>query len=206
MFGADVSIVDHNNHYTPLDIADQKGLRDIAELLQTSINYGTHQAQIRRGVIQWPPRMFCRQSSYQESIDCPSDISFKRKGFIHTLTDTFEKFKDKIDKVTLDNLLACAMETFDYAVQQEPVGSRQRKGDRVLCLDGGGIKGLILVELLSCIEEITDKKIIDLFDWFVGTSTGGILALALVYSKCIISLLCSYKLMQHHLKALKHVL
>ena len=173
-----MSIVDHN-HNTPLDIAEQKGLHNIAELLQASINYGTHQAQVRRGAVQWPPRTFCKQ----ESIDCPSDISVKRKGFIHTLTDTFEKFKDKIEKVTLDNLLACAMETFDYAVQQEPVGRRQRSGDRVLCLDGGGIKGLILVELLSCIEEITGKKIIDLFDWFVGTSTGGILALALVYSK-----------------------
>ena len=182
MFGADVSIVDHNN-YTPLDRAEQNGLRDIAELLQTSINFNRQQLIIRRGAVQLPPKMFCWQDTYQEFIDYPSVISLKRKGFIYTLTDTFEKFKDKIEKVTLDNLLACAMETFDYAVQQEPVGRRQRSGDRVLCLDGGGIKGLILVELLSCIEEITDKKIIDLFDWFVGTSTGGILALALVYSK-----------------------
>ena len=175
-------MVDHH-HDTPLDIAEQMGLRDIAELLQTSLNYGTQQSKIRRGAVQWPPNMFCRQSSYQESIDCPSDISFKRKGFVRTLADTFEKLKDKVEKATLDKILACAMETFDYAVQQEPVGRRQRKGDRVLCMDGGGIKGLILVELLSCIEEITGKKIIDLFDWFVGTSTGGILALALVYSK-----------------------
>ena len=182
MFGAEVSMVDKYGD-TPLHVAEQMGLRDTAELLQTSINFGTQQLNIRRGAVQWPPKMFCRQSSYQESVDCPSDISVKRKGFIHTLTDTFAKFKDKIEKVTLDNLLACAMETFDYAVQQEPVGRRQRNGDRVLCLDGGGIKGLILVELLSCIEEITGKKIIDLFDWFVGTSTGGILALALVYSE-----------------------
>ena len=159
MFGADVSIVDHNN-YTPLDRANWMRLHDIAELLQTSINYGTHQSQIRRGVVQWPPKMFCRQSSYQESIDCPSDISFKHKGFIHTLTDTFEKFQDKIEKVTLDKLLACAMETFDYAVQQEPVGSRQRKGDRVLCLDGGGIKGLILVSCFLVLRRLLAKRLL----------------------------------------------
>ena len=182
MFGADESMVDHH-HNRPLDIAEQMGLRDIAELLQTSINYGTQQLNIRRGTVQWPPRMFCRQTSYQDSFDCPSDVAVKRKGFVRTLADTFEKFKEKVEQATLDKILACAMETFDYAVKQEPVGRRQRKGDRVLCLDGGGIKGLILVELLSCIEEITGKKIIDLFDWFVGTSTGGILALALVYSK-----------------------
>ena len=158
------------------------GLREIAELIQTSINYGTQQARICRGSVKWPPT-FCRQSSYQESVECPPDVSIKRKYYIHTLANTFEKLKGKIEQTTLDELLACAMETFDYTVQQEPVGRRQRNGDRVLCLDGGGIKGLILIELLSCVEKVTGKKIIDLFDWFVGTSTGAILALALVYSK-----------------------
>ena len=57
------------------------------------------------------------------------------------------------------------------------------KGDRVLCLDGGGIKGLILIEILMVIEQITGKKIRELFDWIIGTSTGGILALAMVYSE-----------------------
>ena len=167
---------------TPLDIAEEMGLCEIAELIQTSIDYDTQQARIRHSTARWPPT-FCRRSSYKKLLDCPVDVSTKREVYIHTLADTFEKFKGKIDQTTLDELLACAMETFDYTVQQEPVGRRQRNGDRVLCLDGGGIKGLILVELLSCIEEVTGKKIIDLFDWFVGTSTGAILALALVYSK-----------------------
>ena len=58
-----------------------------------------------------------------------------------------------------------------------------QKGDRVLCLDGGGIKGLILIEMLIIVEQITGKKIVELFDWIIGTSTGGILALAMVYSE-----------------------
>ena len=57
------------------------------------------------------------------------------------------------------------------------------KGDRVLCLDGGGIKGLILIDMLVTIERIANKKITELFDWIIGTSTGGILALAIVYSE-----------------------
>ena len=64
------------------------------------------------------------------------------------------------------------------------------KGDRVLCLDGGGIKGLVLIEMLMAIEQITGKRIRELFDWIIGTSTGGILALAMVYSK--LKLLASY--------------
>jgi len=55
-----------------------------------------------------------------------------------------------------------------------------QKGDRVLCLDGGG---LILIEMLMIVEQITGKKIVELFDWIIGTSTGGILALAMVYSE-----------------------
>ena len=54
-------------------------------------------------------------------------------------------------------------------------------GSRLLFLDGGGVKGLSQVESLIQLEEATGRKITDLFDWIVGTSIGGIIALALVY-------------------------
>lgn len=59
-----------------------------------------------------------------------------------------------------------------------------KDGHRVLCLDGGGIRGLIQVEVLSHLEEATGRRIPELFDWIVGTSTGGIVALAMVYGEC----------------------
>ena len=77
----------------------------------------------------------------------------------------------------------CTMKSLKSYLNEISVSRKLRSGDRVLCLDGGGIKGLILIEMLSVIERATGKRIVDLFDWFVGTSTGGILALALVYSK-----------------------
>ena len=58
---------------------------------------------------------------------------------------------------------------------------KKTKGHRVLCLDGGGMRGLIQIEVLSHITEVTGREIHELFDWIVGTSTGGIVALALVY-------------------------
>jgi len=49
----------------------------------------------------------------------------------------------------------------------------------VLTLDGGGIRGAYTAAVLAEIEKETGEKIIDHFDLVVGTSTGGIIALAL---------------------------
>jgi patatin-like phospholipase/acyl hydrolase len=50
---------------------------------------------------------------------------------------------------------------------------------KVLSIDGGGIRGLIPAVVLAAVEERCGKRIAEAFDLLVGTSTGGILALAL---------------------------
>lgn len=50
---------------------------------------------------------------------------------------------------------------------------------QVLSLDGGGLKGLFGVSFLAAWEEAETKSVTDCFDLIVGTSTGGIIALAL---------------------------
>ena len=49
---------------------------------------------------------------------------------------------------------------------------------KILCIDGGGIKGLYSARLLAKFEEVFDCVISDRFDMLCGTSTGGIIALA----------------------------
>jgi patatin-like phospholipase/acyl hydrolase len=49
----------------------------------------------------------------------------------------------------------------------------------VLSVDGGGIRGLIPAMVLADLEERTGKRAAELFDLVAGTSTGGIIALAL---------------------------
>ncbi len=58
-----------------------------------------------------------------------------------------------------------------HAEQDRPV--------RILSIDGGGIRGLIPARVLQEIENLTGRRIADLFDLVAGTSTGGILALGL---------------------------
>lgn len=50
---------------------------------------------------------------------------------------------------------------------------------KILSIDGGGIKGIIPAIIIAEIEKRTNKPIYQLFDMIAGTSTGGILALAL---------------------------
>lgn len=68
----------------------------------------------------------------------------------------------------------------------------QRKLERLLCLDGGGIKGLVLIQMLIALEKQTGRPTRELFDWVAGTSTGGILALAIVHGKSMEYLRCLY--------------
>lgn len=49
----------------------------------------------------------------------------------------------------------------------------------ILSLDGGGIKGLFSAAVLAKIEEDHSVRVVDHFDLIVGTSTGGIIAIAL---------------------------
>ncbi|XP_059496478.1 85/88 kDa calcium-independent phospholipase A2 isoform X2 [Stegostoma tigrinum] len=71
-------------------------------------------------------------------------------------------------------------------------GYGHRRFDRLLCLDGGGIRGLVLIQLLIAIEQVAGQPVRELFDWISGTSTGGILALAIVHGKSMQYLRCLY--------------
>ncbi|EFC40732.1 phospholipase [Naegleria gruberi] len=61
----------------------------------------------------------------------------------------------------------------DYTKLKE---SKQGKTVKVLCLDGGGMRGLCIIEQLIAMEQKTGKKINELFDLVCGTSTGGIIS------------------------------
>ena len=50
---------------------------------------------------------------------------------------------------------------------------------KILSIDGGGIKGLYSASFINYLEEKYDTISADCFDLICGTSTGGILALAL---------------------------
>ncbi|XP_075228914.1 calcium-independent phospholipase A2 VIA isoform X2 [Lycorma delicatula] len=75
---------------------------------------------------------------------------------------------------------------------------KETRGGRLLCLDGGGIRGLILVGILLQLEIAVGRPIIHCFDWVAGTSTGAILALGLAAGKTLKECQCLYFRMKEY--------
>jgi len=50
---------------------------------------------------------------------------------------------------------------------------------RILSIDGGGLRGVVPLTILKKIEELSGKRIYELFDFIAGTSTGGLIASAI---------------------------
>ena len=58
-------------------------------------------------------------------------------------------------------------------------GNEKESRFQILSLDGGGIKGIFSAAVLAAIEEDLSLDVIDHFELIAGTSTGGIIAIAL---------------------------
>ncbi len=107
------------------------------------------------------------------------DNSSARKLYMQ-LDVALKKQTDNLNSISSqDEIVACYK-------QRKELAKFKKTGNRILCLDGGGMKALVELDILCSIEKHTGKKITELFDWIVGTSTGGILALGLVYGEVLL--------------------
>ena len=53
----------------------------------------------------------------------------------------------------------------------------------ILALDGGGVRGVLTLAMLGAFEQGTGRRCCEAFDFFAGTSTGGIIAALLAFAR-----------------------
>lgn len=120
-----------------------------------------------------------------------------------TILSVFLRKETAPNLIKFDNekeeLVACDEATEDTVEPMDATPSTSDPKDKVelgrgrlLCMDGGGIRGLVLVQMLLEIERMAQMPITHMFDWVAGTSTGGILALSLGAGKTMKQCMCLY--------------
>lgn len=136
-----------------------------------------------------------RVSSLPDTIDADtwSDIQNARLSslvsegnrcrFVHWMEEQLQQAQEGLASIEDYSVILAkekqALELRRWQKTAKPV----RPGSRILFLDGGGIRGLVLVEMLMEIERRTGRKITELFDWFIGTSIGSVVAVGLIYGE-----------------------
>ncbi|VVC86917.1 unnamed protein product [Leptidea sinapis] len=95
-----------------------------------------------------------------------------KEGAVRALLRVQHKLKsdEKLLKTEVYALVNEALAQVGY------MGPTKNRGPNILSIDGGGIRGIIAIEILRHLERLTGRRVQDLFDYIIGVSTGAIIA------------------------------
>lgn len=138
-----------------------------------------------------------------ETFGCGPNCGFSDDSSVEY--DSSESQPPSLDTSHAEMVVRTQLSSFDLFLQQRAVEAVKRKKQSgkkmqiLLSLDGGGIRGLILVMILKAIEKELKKPIIDYIDWVAGTSTGSFLAASLSTGRTLTRCQHNYLRLKDHL-------
>ncbi|XP_033738076.1 85/88 kDa calcium-independent phospholipase A2-like [Pecten maximus] len=204
-YGADARIADQNGD-TPLHLAVRN---DDVEMVRTLVVFGAD-VNLRNAQNQTARHIATVNNSKNKDIiifilhvsgarRCSAEVKGCQKGcfcegtYAGTPDETMKNMMDADKTAILDEMFASfpfdetltKAEEAGFGLDSPDSGTGIPPGDRLLCLDGGGIRGLVLIQMLMAIEMEAGIPIKECFDWIGGTSTGGILALGIGIGKSL---------------------
>ncbi|KAI6226974.1 85/88 kDa calcium-independent phospholipase A2 [Aphelenchoides besseyi] len=160
-YGASVDVVGKAGN-TPLHLAVQQGDEYLTKLLLCMDLESTINVENKSG-----------QTPFQ----------MNNSSTMTKILNEYQQNEEKASAEACSELTPLLKMSHDFAVktQLKVVSEGSESSLRLLSLDGGGIRGIVLTIMLAHIEKYLDgQRLIDCFDWIAGTSTGAILAVALV--------------------------
>lgn len=182
----------------------------IYQVLASTSRNSTNRNQMANNFTNFLNNSFCEDSPPETHVPVVGsvvDVSAEEKGrsIMDSLLSMFSKKElapnlvkfDKESEIIVHGELADEIGHGDHSNEMMVTETETKpKPDpgrgRLLCLDGGGIRGLVLVQMLLEIERMAQTPVHHMFDWVAGTSTGGILALALGAGKTMKQCMCLY--------------
>ncbi|PAV57720.1 hypothetical protein WR25_15841 [Diploscapter pachys] len=181
-YGADVNIVNSLNE-TPLMLAAHTTFR---VTVMTLLLFGAD---------------LNMKNANQQTVFAYSATS-KRRADIEELLHAAEEMQKPSDANKPISTMASSLHLFQQRrafEHQKKLKSEGRKSINGLALDGGGVKGLLIIQILLELEEKYGKSLIAEFDWICGTSTGAILALALAQNRPLLECRRLYFRLKDHI-------
>ena len=102
--------------------------------------------------------------------------SYREKGLVEKVTASLnESNKATVGKPQVKGVANKLLAALGINIWRPKV--RGQKGIRILCLDGGGTRGITAVTILrSIVDAMGGAEVCDTFDMIAGTSTGAIIA------------------------------